>query len=137
MLDTRDLAEEREELKAQVFESFIENFPQYEEMTSSFDDIRFEEEEIQSWKEDWEGELSIISDIDYLEENLSEFDFGVTLIPEDDFVDYCEELLKELGVLPSNLPWYISNHIDWEGVAGDIKQDYSEIEYQGQTYLYR
>ncbi len=105
-------------------------------MTESFDDILFDEEEIQSWREDWEEQLSIIADIDYLEDNISGFNYGVTLIPEDDFVGYCEGLVRELGELPYNLPWYLENHIDWEGVAGDIKQDYSEIECQGETYLY-
>jgi len=50
-LDTRDLIEERDTLKQNILDSFLENFPQYEEMTESFEDIRFEEEEIESWKD--------------------------------------------------------------------------------------
>ena len=46
-LDTRDLIEERDNLKQQILDSFLENFPHYEEMTESFEDIRFEEEEIE------------------------------------------------------------------------------------------
>jgi hypothetical protein len=60
-----------------------------------------------------------------------------TLIAEDHFVDYCEELCKDIGDLPSELPWYISNHIDWNGVADTLKQDYSEVELDGETYLTR
>ena len=60
MVDTRDLAERREALKQEILDSFLENFPHYEEMTESFEDIRFEEEEIESWKEDFEDELKEI-----------------------------------------------------------------------------
>src|SRR5690625_3760610 len=92
ILDTRELIETREELKQQVLDSFLENFPHYEEMTESFEDILFEEEEIESWKEDWQEEIDKISIIDEIEDEIgSEFDFGVTLIPEDDFTDYITE----------------------------------------------
>ena len=39
ILDTRDLAERRDELKQEILDSFLENFPHYEEMTESFEDI--------------------------------------------------------------------------------------------------
>ena len=35
-LDTRNLAERREALKQENLDSFLENFPHYEEMTESF-----------------------------------------------------------------------------------------------------
>lgn len=136
-LDTRDLETTREELKQQILDSFLETFPQYEEMTESFEDIRFEEEEIESWKSDFEDELKQIEEIDTIENECSEFSFGETLIDEDDFEEYCEELVSDIGYLPKELPSFISNNIDWSGVADDMKQDYSEIDYQGNTYLYR
>ena len=95
ILDTRNLAERREALKQEILDSFLENFPHYEEMTESFEDIRFEEEEIESWKQGWQEEINQITCIDEVEDEIgSEFDFGVTLIPEDDFTDYVEDLLK-------------------------------------------
>ena len=136
-LDTRDLETTREELKQQILDSFLETFPQYEEMTESFEDIRFEEEGIESWKSDWEDELKQIEEIDTIENECSEFSFGETLIDEDDFEDYCEELVSDIGYLPKELPSFISNNIDWSGIADDLKVDYSEVEYQGNTYLYR
>ena len=57
ILDTRTLSERREALKQEILDSFLEYFPHYEEMTESFEDIRFEEEEIESWKEDFEDEM--------------------------------------------------------------------------------
>lgn len=123
-IDTRDLIERRDDLKQQILDSFIEEFPQYEEMTESFEDIRFEEEEIESWKESWKDE---IEEIDNIENNCSEFEFGTTLIEEDD----CKELVSDIADLPS---WI---EIDWEATSENIKQDYSEITYQGKEYSHR
>ena len=136
MKDTRDLAEKRDELKQEILDSFLENFPHYEEMTESFEDILFEEEEIESWKQDWQEEINQITCIDEVEDEIgSEFDFGVTLIPEDDFTDYVEDLLKGCGYISDDFPSWIE--IDWEATAENVKQDYSELEYEGETYFYR
>ena len=134
-IDTRDLIETRDELKQEILDSFLENFPHYEEMTESFEDILFEEEEIESWKQDWQEEINQITCIDEVEDEIgSEFDFGETLIPEDEFEDYCKDLVEyDLD----NVPEFIKNNINWSGIASDLSVDYSEIEYQGETYLYR
>ena len=92
-LDTRNLIERREELKQSVLDSFLENFPHYEEMTNDFEDILFEEEEIQSWKEYWLDEIEEITDIEKLEDEVNDyagdnFEDGVYLIVEDDFEDF-------------------------------------------------
>lgn len=39
--------------KQEILEDFWEAFPQYKEMTPTYDDIRFEEEEIRGWSKDW------------------------------------------------------------------------------------
>lgn len=134
--DTRTLAERREALKQEILDSFLENFPHYEEMTESFEDIRFEEEEIESWKEYYEDELQEIEAINSIENELgSEFEYGVTLVDVDDWEEYVKEFLEDIGYIPKDFPSWIE--IDWEATANNVKQDYSEIEYQGTTYLYR
>lgn len=137
MLDTRDLIEEREELKQQVLDSFHEQFPQYEEQTESFEDIRFEEEEIESWKEDFEYELNLIKEIDELEEEIlnGEWEYGTTLISEDEFEEYCQDLLIDCGYISRDFPSWIE--IDWENTTDNMRQDYSEVEFRGTNYLYR
>lgn len=135
-IDTRELVETRDELKQQVLDSFLEDFPHYEEMTESFEDIRFEEEEIESWKQDWQDELNQITCIDDLEYEIgSEFNYGVTLIPEDDFTDYVIDLLEDCGYISKDFPSWIE--IDWQKTADNVRQDYSEIEYEGRYYLFR
>jgi hypothetical protein len=136
MLDTRDLQTEREDLQEQVLQSFLENFPHYEDMTDTFEDIRFEEEEIQSWKEDWLDEIESITDIEKLEDEVgSEWKYGVTLIEEDDFEDFVEQDLEDCGYIPKDFPTWIE--IDWEATANNVRQDYSEVNFRGTTYLFR
>jgi hypothetical protein len=138
-IDTRDLIERRDELKQDVLDSFKDTFEHYADDTDDFEYILWDEEEIQSWREDWYKELEEIEDIDDLENEIDngEFDYGITLIPEDYFVEYCKDLVSDIGDLPRDLPFYIENNIDWDGVADDLKQDYSEVEFRGETYLYR
>lgn len=137
-MDSRDLEIERTELKQEILNDFLEVFPQYEDMTDTFEDIRLDEEEIESWRDNWQTELEVIEAINELENSVgSEWSCGVTLIDEDDFQDYCEELVSDIGDLPKDLPSYISNNIDWEGVAEDLKVGYSEATFRGTTYLYR
>lgn len=39
--------------KQEILEDFWEQFPQYKEMTPTYEDIRFEEEEIRYWNKHW------------------------------------------------------------------------------------
>ena len=139
-IDTRNLAERREALKQEILDSFLENFPHYEEMTNDFEDILFEEEEIQSWKEDWLDEIEEITDIEKLEDEVNEyagdnFEDGVYLIVEDDFEDFVEQDLEDCGYIPKDFPTWIE--IDWEATANNVRQDYTEVEFRGTTYLFR
>ena len=62
---------------------------------------------------------------------------GEVLINENYFTESCEELCKDTGDMPENLPWYIENNIDWDGVADDIKMDYTEVDFDGEAYFIR
>lgn len=61
---------------------------------------------------------------------------GETLIREDHFEDYAQELAEDIGAIDRDAPWPI-RHIDWVAAAAELKQDYSEIEFDGITYLVR
>jgi hypothetical protein len=60
---------------------------------------------------------------------------GATLIRESYFTEYCEELCKDIGDLPKEIPHYIV--IDWEATAHNIRADYTEVDYDGVAYLVR
>jgi hypothetical protein len=138
-IDTRDLKEQRYDLKQEILESFLETFEHYAERTETFDDILFDEGEIESWREDWREKLDEIEEIDRVEDEVcnGEFDSGTTLIKEYDFEEYCEEFVRDCGYLSRDTPALIENNIDWSGIADDMRIDYSELEYQGTTYLFR
>ncbi len=68
-------------------------------------------------------------------ESLDDWTHGVTLVRESYFTDYCEELCEEIGDMPKDLPSYIV--IDWAATARNLRADYTEVEYDGITYLAR
>lgn len=95
IIDTRDLVQEREDLKEEILNSFLETFEHYEDRTDSYEDILFDEEEIQDWVNDWEDEIQAIKEIDELEDDVScyardngdNFNDGVSLIDEQDYTE--------------------------------------------------
>lgn len=61
--------------------------------------------------------------------------YGVSLIREEYFTEYCQELLADIGDLPRDLPGYIV--IDWEATADNLKVDYTSVDFAGEEYLVR
>lgn len=66
-----------------------------------------------------------------------ELEYGQTFISENYFEDYAKELCEDIGALPTDLLGFIANNIDWEGVADDIRIDYTSADLNGTTYYYR
>lgn len=63
-------------------------------------------------------------DLDEVEEKWNDSYF----IHDTTLADYAEELCYECDCIPSDLPYWISCHIDWEGVGRELSFDgYSEI----------
>ena len=59
--------------------------------------------------------------------------YPVTLIRDMYFNDYMDDMLEECGEIPKNLPGYLTITVDYDA----LKQDYSEVEFEGETYYYR
>ena len=54
-----------------------------------------------------------------------------------DLLDWVEELIDSSGYM-ENVPSFIANHIDYQAVWDcELRYDYSTIEYNGKTYLFR
>lgn len=146
MLDTRDLQTERDDLKQEILDDFNDNF---NTEFDDFDEIILERldsedfeyidrEAIEEFKAYWADEYVNIEAINELEDEVgSEWEYGVTLIEENEFEDYCEEFCEDVGYISRDMPYLIRNNIDFKGIAEDMKQDYSELEYQGRNYLFR
>lgn len=114
VLDVRDLIERYEELENQNIKSESEEV-EFSELRVLLDEIKGNGGDEQ-WKGDW---------------------YPITLINESYFTDYCEELVKDCGDLPRDLPAYIESNICWDGVANDLILDYSEVTFYDEIYYYR
>lgn len=114
ILDVRDLIERYEELEEQELKSESKE-TEFTNLKALLDELKGNGGDEQ-WKGDW---------------------YPITLINESYFTEYSEELVKDCGDLPRDLPFYIESNIDWDGVAQDLKVDYSEVTYNEETYYYR
>lgn len=59
--------------------------------------------------------------------------YPATLINEDYFEKYMDEMLEDIGAIPKNIPEYLTITVDYDA----LKQDYSEVEFDGNTFYYR
>ncbi len=59
-------------------------------------------------------------------------------VAESSFKDYARQLADDIGCIPSDSVnrWPITC-IDWDRAARELRMDYSSVEYDGTTYLYR
>ena len=137
MIDTRDLVEKREELQTNLVNSFNEYF---ETKIGDFDELiehidNSDNEDVGEWRDDKVYDFEHIDEINELEDEITEFSFGETLIPNDDFTEYCKDMVDcyDLG----NVPVFIKDNINWSGVASDLSVDYTNVTYQGVSYLVR
>lgn len=84
-----------------------------------------------------EDEESELEELETLENEIGDSMHGETMIPEDDFEEYARELAEDIhGKAVREATWPFTC-IDWSEAADKLRQDYSEVEYQGQTYLAR
>ena len=84
-----------------------------------------------------EDEQTELAELDELESEVGrEWKHGEQLIPEDYFENHARELAVDLGSIPDDAKWPCTC-IDWEQAAEELKQDYSQADYQGTTYLFR
>lgn len=117
--DSREAIERIEEIETdQLTESGAEEF----DSDLLDDETREEYDALLTLREDAAGYVS-------------DWEYGETFIREDEFQDYAEEQLRELGYLPADLPSWIV--IDMKATADNMKEDYSEFTFRGVTYLAR
>lgn len=99
--------------------------------------LEMAEEELKEWDEGEEGqELRELQELQSEAEGCTpEWSDGATLIRDDCFTDYVQEMLTDIYDLPRHLPHYIV--IDWEATASNVQQDYTSVEFGGVTYWIR
>ena len=141
-LDTRNLAKRLDELEGEFsyFEDAIVDAQEVldellneedldrEEVNKAYDNLRDAQADLDNFRDENEDELD---ELRTLREEISDFDSGVTLIPESEFESYTMDFYEEfLGEIPPGLC------IDWEQTASDLSQDYSLITFEDEDYYY-
>jgi hypothetical protein len=135
IIDTRDLVDRFNELEEEL-EEFEEIIALYNSRASEFDTLA----EFKDWYSDEYELYEELEKIRELTEDLSDadddFEDGIILIAEENFTAYCKDLVEDIGDAPV-LPTYMVVDIDWDATADNLRVDYSEVEFHGNTYLYR
>lgn len=62
--------------------------------------------------------------------------YPVTLIRDDYFRTYAQELAEDIGAVDDNATWP-ARCIDWDQAARELRMDYSSVEIDGVTYWTR
>ena len=119
--DSRDMVERIEELEA---------------LEDLFLDPESSEEDKAEWTRELDNELGQLREFADSVGN-PEWIHGMTFIAEHHFEDYAQELCTDLGYLTGDIPGFIASNINWEGIADDLRVDYSEYELYGNTYYAR
>ncbi len=95
-----------------------------------------DKENLAVWDEDNLEELDALKAMaDEAEGYAEDWKYGATLIRESYFVDYCQELCKDCYQIPKDLPRFIV--IDWDATANNLRADYTDVDFDGATYLVR
>lgn len=143
IVDTRDIQERIDEIEddidtlenemSDLEEEIDELIDSEEDGNQNIIDLKLDEIEekvgvIKDLKEELDNLLNIKSEV-------PEFEEGNTLIHENYWVEYVQDLVTDCGYISSDLPWWIE--IDWDRTADNVAQDYSTIEIEGNTYYYR
>ena len=67
------------------------------------------------------------------EDYAPDWEYGAQLIHEDYFETAMDEMLEDCGDIPKDLPSYLIITVDYDA----LKQDYTELDFDGQTYYIR
>ena len=141
VIDSRDIISRIEELESDL-ESEFEDYQQecFDEnapLKADFDSwVEKNCMDFETWKSEQDiEELESLQKVAEQGEGYGDWKYGETLINESYFTDYCEEMCKDCGDIPQNVPSYIE--IDWEATSENLKADYTEIDFDGVTYYMR
>jgi len=139
-IDTRDLLKRKEELEGlrDALEAAREERKDLGDCpATTAEELEVADEAVEDAEAEFgEDEQKELSEIEEIEGEVRDFRYGETLIPESEFDNYARQLAEDIGAVPRDLSWPAC-HIDWSAAADALRADYTEVEYQGETYLVR
>ena len=137
--DLESLNDELNDLEGELYD--IESEEDYADKQNDIDnkleEIADKENEIQECEVEYNRYSSELEELEALKDEVSNnssegCEYGIQLIHENDIDDYFYEMLIDCGYLPKDLPSWIV--IDEQATYNNMKQDYSEIELNGNTF---
>lgn len=92
----------------------------------------------ETWAEAYPEEADELAKLEAFEQEQGAADWrhGETFIADNYFEDYARELAEDIGAIRRHMSWPYTC-IDWEEAADQLKQDYSSVELDGNTFWYR
>lgn len=135
----KELQEERQDLQDALGEATAE-------YTEATDDDAIEEaqeakEEAQEALNDWDTtdeaeELKDLLSLAEEGERSPDWSYGETLIKDEHFEEYAQELAEDIGAVNKD-QWWPNNCIDWKEAAEQLQQDYFSVTFGSDTYWIR
>lgn len=87
--------------------------------------------------DEWEELHEEVKALEALENaGIPDWRFGATLIRESHFEDYARQFAEDIGAINDDARWP-NSCINWKEAADELRQDYTAVEYRGETYLVR
>ena len=136
------LNDELNDLQNELYD--IENEEDYTDkridIDSKLEEIAEKENEIQDREFEYNRYSEELAELESLKEEIESnsdegFEYGIQLIHESDIDNYLNETLVDCGYIPKDMPSWIE--VDWQATYNNMKQDYSEIELNGNTFYVR
>lgn len=130
IIDSRDVIARIEELESDR-ETALE-----EAQAEGKEGVTFDEAAWVWDDDDAQAELDALKSLADEAESCGDWKHGATLIRDDQFEDYAQELAEDLGLLKERDSWPYTC-IDWEQAANELKQDYTSVSFDGTDYWIR
>jgi hypothetical protein len=128
ILDSRDIDAKIEEFESE-FNSRMDTLKE-----SSGEELEVAEEDFENWlDENMDEFVSLLAFREEAEQYTSEWKYGATIINDDFFEDYAKQLAEDIGAIDWSQSWPLTC-IDWAEAANQLKQDYAEFDFDGNTY---
>lgn len=90
-------------------------------------------ESLGDWDESDAEELAALRELAEDGEQLTDWNYGETLVRDSYFKTYAQETAESIGAISGDEQWPL-NCIDWDRATNELKIDYTPIEFDGVTY---
>jgi hypothetical protein len=136
VIDSREIIERIEELEEER-DTFQESHDEFcdDEGDSGVEGATEALDALNAWNASDEAEeLKLLLSVQEQAGRYSDdWEYGAALVNDSYFNAYMDEMLEDIGDIPKDLPCYLSITVDYDA----LQQDYTSIDFDGETYWIR